>query len=95
MSRTDELFEAIDCNDIDLATELLREDSDLADSEIGTPPPIHWAIYRDNPQMVELLLDYGADIERRDTDRNATPLDYAIVVRGRAGAEILCNRDRR
>ena len=79
MPNVEELCQAIEDNDINRAKELLSIRSVLADSVQGTPPPIHWAIYHDKRQMVELLLDHGADIERRDQDRNATPLDYAIV----------------
>ena len=47
--------------------------------ELPTPPPIHWAIYDDKRKVVELLLEHGADMELRDQDRDATPLDYVIV----------------
>lgn len=79
MSDVRDLYQAIDDNTIERARELLSLDDRLADSTEETPPPIHWAIYRDNSAMVELLLDYGASIERKDQDRDATPLDYAIV----------------
>lgn len=79
MHGIDQLCRAIETNDLGLASELLATQRDLADSIEGTPPPIHWAIFHDKRRMVELLLEYGADIERRDQDRNATPLEYAIV----------------
>lgn len=79
MPNVEELCQAIEANDINRAKELLAIQNDLADFVEGTPPPIHWAIYQDKRQMVELLLDHEADIERRDQDRDATPLDYAIV----------------
>ena len=79
MPTVEELCRAIEANDIEMAEKLLAAHGDLADSNEGTPPPIHWAIYQDRWNMVELLLDHGADIERRDRDRGATPLDYAIV----------------
>ena len=79
MSAVDELCRAIEANDARQARQLLAIQANLADSGDGTPPPIHWAIYCDKRQMVELLLDHGANIERRDQDRDATPLDYAIV----------------
>ena len=79
MSVTQELGRAIEANDGDKARHLLTTHAGLADSTEETPPPIHWAIYQDKREMVELLLDHGADLERRDQDRDATPLDYAIV----------------
>ncbi len=66
MPNAEELCQAIEANDINRAKELLAIRSDFADSVEVTPPPIHWAIYQDKRQMVELLLDHGADIERRD-----------------------------
>ena len=79
MSDVRKLYEAIDDNAVDRAAALLSGDRGLANSTEETPPPIHWAIYKDNCAMVALLLDHGADIERKDQDRDATPLDYAIV----------------
>ncbi|MGH1483816.1 MAG: ankyrin repeat domain-containing protein [Geminicoccales bacterium] len=79
MSDVQDLYQAIDDNAIERALKLLARDGGLADSTEETPPPVHWAIYRDNAAMVELLLDHGACIERKDQDRDATPLDYAIV----------------
>ncbi|MDH3692972.1 MAG: ankyrin repeat domain-containing protein [Gammaproteobacteria bacterium] len=79
MPRADELYEAIEANDICKIKRLLEQDRDLVEAIDETPPQIHWAIYQDKRQMVELLLNHGADIERRDQDRDATPLDYAIV----------------
>ena len=73
MATVDELGGAIDANNLDEVKELLAASSGLADSPEGTPPPLHWAIYRDRPEIVGLLLDHGADIERKDQDRGATP----------------------
>ena len=42
-------------------------------------PPIYWAICRDIRGAVKALLNHGADLVLRDQDRNATPLDYAVV----------------
>ena len=79
MSKAGELGKAIERNDLGKARELLETDNRLADSSEVTPPPLHWAIYNDQSRMVELLLEYGARLDHRDKDRNATPLDYAIV----------------
>ena len=79
MSRSNDLYHAIDEGRIDQVREILKMDQTLADSSAETPPPIHWAIYRDRLHIVELLLDFGANIERKETDRNSTPLDYAIM----------------
>lgn len=79
MSETEDLCSAIEAGDIGRARRLLTSRPGLVNSTEGTPPPLHWAIYQDRPRAVELLLDHGADLELRDRDRDATPLDYAIV----------------
>ncbi len=73
------LAAATEANDPQTAARLLEEDHALANCRDETPPPLHWAIYRDRPRIVELLLDYGADIESRDQDNDATPIRYAVV----------------
>jgi ankyrin repeat protein len=47
----------------------------------GIPPPLHDCIYHDKPEMLEWLLDHGADIERREQDYGSTPLNCAVVMR--------------
>jgi hypothetical protein len=51
----------------------------LVNSAEEAPPPIHWVIFRDKRGAVEALLNHGADFTLRDRDRDATPLDYAVV----------------
>ena len=79
MAGVDELYEAMQMDDQDRVRRLLQADGALAEAVGETPPPIHWAIWKGTTQIVGLLLDHGADIERRDPDRNATPLHYAII----------------
>lgn len=79
MSTVDVLYEAIDADNIETASKLLSRDNHLVNARERTPPPIHWAIYKNRAKMVEILLDSGADIELKDQDREATPLEYAIV----------------
>ena len=92
MPSSNELCQAIEANDINRAKELLAIQGDLADSLEGSPPPLHWAIYQDKSRMVELLLDHGVDIECRDPDRDATPLDYAIVYARKEIIPVLVSR---
>ncbi len=79
MGSLDQLYDAIDADDLSQAKSLLAAQPELVDSVEETPPPIHWAIFQDRLQMIELLLDRGASLELQDQDRNATPLDYAIM----------------
>lgn len=44
-----------------------------------TPPPLHCAVLWNQPEIAEILLDRGANIEMRDPDRSTTPLRYAII----------------
>ncbi|MGI9436276.1 MAG: ankyrin repeat domain-containing protein, partial [Geminicoccaceae bacterium] len=79
MTDVDDLYEAMQMNDQSRVRRLLQADAALVGAVGKTPPPIHWAIWQGKMEMVELLLGHGADIERRDPDRNATPLHYAII----------------
>ena len=92
MHRVDELYGAMSANNTGRIQELLAIQPDLANSVDETPPPIHWAIFQDKRQIVELLLDCGADIELRDGDRDATPLDYAIVYARKEIIPVLVSR---
>ena len=74
------------------ARRILEEDAEAIENIDETPPPIHWAIYNDKPEMVELLLNHGANIERRDQDHDATPLVAAVVVRRKDIIPILMAR---
>ena len=78
-SRSEDLYSAIDADDVDRIERLLTMSPDLVNSTDETPPPIHWAIYRDKRRAVETLLNHGAVLAIRDRDRDATPLDYAVV----------------
>ena len=73
------LAAATEANDVEAAAQLLREDRSLTNSRDETPPPLHWAIYKDRPRIVKVLLDHGADIEGRDQDNDATPIRYAVL----------------
>ena len=44
-----------------------------------TPPPLHCTVLWNQPQMAEVLLDAGAELEMLDPDRQTTPLRYAVM----------------
>ena len=73
------IYDAMDADDVELAKRFLTEDKTQVESVDLIPPPIHYAIYDDKPRFVEVLLDHGADIERRDPDFASRPLTYAVV----------------
>ena len=89
MTDTEELYDAIEADDARRIVQLLTRQPRLVDSLNETPPPIHWAIYRDKRRAVEALLDRGADLDLRDQDRDATPLDYAVVYARRESIRML------
>lgn len=75
----EDLYRAIEADDVDRIVQLLTLRPGLVNSTEQMPPPIHWAIYRDRRRAAKALLDRGADLALRDRDRKATPLDYAVV----------------
>ena len=79
MCSTDGLYRAIEADDVDRIERLLKMRPGLVNSAEQAPPPIHWAIYQDKRRAVKALLDHGTDLALRDRDRDATPLDYAVV----------------
>ncbi len=74
-----ELSNAIEFGDVVVVKSLLQRFPDIVNHPNWTPPPLHCAILWNQPDIVELLLDHGADIELRDPDRQTTPLRYAIM----------------
>lgn len=79
MSQILDLYAAIEAEDTATIRKLVSDRPDIVNSKEVTPPPIHWAIYLNKRNAVERLLEHGADMELKDQDRDATPLDYAVV----------------
>ena len=73
------LSDAIETGDYHTASSLIQQHPDIVDHPNWTPPPIHCAIYWNQPRIAELLLDNNADIELFDHDRQTTPLRYATM----------------
>ena len=91
-SKLHELTAATEANDAEAVARLLKEDRALVNCKDETPPPLHWAIYKDRPRIVEMLLDYGADIESRDQDNDTTPIRYAVLYGVARSYERRCRR---
>ncbi|MEM7455216.1 MAG: ankyrin repeat domain-containing protein [Planctomycetota bacterium] len=70
---------AIENGDIAVVRRLIHECLELVDHPDWVPPPIHCAVLWNQPLVIELLLDSGADIETLDPDRQTTALRYAIM----------------
>ena len=75
----EKFYEAISSGDTDLIRSMLADEPTLVNSKEATPPPLHWAIYDDQIGVVKTMLAFDPDLELTDQDRDATPLDYAIV----------------
>jgi hypothetical protein len=89
------IFDAIDANDFDLASQIAAADPTAVESPDVIPPPLHCCVYDDKPEMLEWLLDHGASIERREQDYGATPLTSAVVMRRKRIIPILVARGAR
>ena len=70
---------AIESGELDTVETLVRLHPELVNHPAWTPPPIHCAVLWNRPEIAELLLDHGADLEMLDPDRQTTPLRYAIM----------------
>jgi hypothetical protein len=90
--RPPSIYDAIDANDFDLALRVITADPAALESADTIPPPLHDCVYHDKPEMLEWLLDHGADLERREQDYGATPLTSAVVMRKKRIIPILVGR---
>jgi hypothetical protein len=86
------IYSAIDANDFDVALRIVTADPAAVESPDCIPPPLHSCVYDDKPEMLEWLLDHGANIERREQDYGATPLTSAVVMRKKRIIPILVAR---
>jgi uncharacterized protein len=69
--------------------ELLARDRTLADAvDEHRKTPLHLAAEHDHPEVAELLLDAGADLEAW-TSWGATPLEWAGVLGSRRAGDVL------
>ena len=73
-----EFFQAVKMGDIIQILKTLRLNSDLCnDRDKLNRTPIHWACRRGYDQLVQILVDYGADVSVKDS-LGKTPVDMAI-----------------
>src|SRR5262245_2687200 len=73
------IWDAFDAKDYALAERILADDPEQLEGVDCVPPSLHGCIYEDLPEILEWLLDHGANIELREQDYGGTPLDGAIV----------------
>lgn len=73
------IYDAMDADDVEMAKRILTEDKSQLEAVDLIPPPIHYAIYDNKPQFVDVLLDHGANMERTEPDHQSRPLTTAVV----------------
>jgi len=77
---THNLCEAVWTGDVERVRELIRLGAEVNGCREDGHSPLHLAIEQLYDEIVELLLDAGADIERRDEDGGWTPLIHAVDI---------------
>ena len=90
--RPPSIYDAIDANDFELALRVITDNPAAIESVDGIPPPLHSCVYADNPEMLEWLLDHGANIERHEQDYGSTALNCAVVTRHKGIIRTLLKR---
>jgi ankyrin repeat protein len=62
---------------LDILQQMVEEDPDVVNQRgPDGQVPLHYAV---SYEVIDFLLDNGADIDRRDIDHNSTPAQYAII----------------
>jgi len=86
------VFSAIAAGDAAAIQRLVEENPDALDRRLsrfeGGQTPLHFAIRRKRPDLVQLLIELGADLEAGDGS-GRTPLEVAIMSGDREAIELL------
>jgi hypothetical protein len=86
------LWDAVDAKDYALAEQILKDDPDQLEGVDDIPPNLHGCIYEDKPEILEWLLDHGADRELPEQDYGSPPLKTAVIHRHQRIIQILIQR---
>jgi len=79
--RPPSLYDAFEADDFQLGLRIIGDDPLALENVDSIPPTLHFCVYNDRPEWLVWLLDHGANIELREQDYGATPLDTAVVHR--------------
>ncbi len=71
------LYVTDNTNNVEIARLLLKAGANPNIKGFGGITPLHTAVFKGNPEMVELLIEYGADVNAKDEMKGETPLDLA------------------
>ena len=83
------LHAALAAGDLSAAAALVQADPGIVSSPDEIPPPLHWTIYQQQPQMAAWLIDRGADLSLEDPDHGTSPLVCATIMGQREIMEFL------
>jgi uncharacterized protein len=85
----DAIHKAANRGDLEAVREILASgtDPDARDSYGGTA--LHAAMFQDNMEIVQLLIDHGYDVNAQGSSNGYTPLHDAVWAGNLAAAEIL------
>lgn len=86
------IWDAFEAKDFALAEQIIAHDPDQLEGVDWVPPTLHACIYADLPEIFEWVLDHGANIELREQDYGARPLNTAVVHRHKRIIRILVER---
>ena len=86
------IFSAIATGDLDVIRSFVEQQPQALDHRLPAryngQTPLHFAITRNRPDILSLLVDLGADLDAPDANRQ-TPLEYALLRNDGAVAERL------
>ena len=88
------LHGAVYAKALDTVQGMLRAGADPNDQDDDGLTPLHVAVILDRPEIVEVLLEGGADQRIQDFVLGWTPLHYAAAEKSTASAKILLNDQR-
>jgi hypothetical protein len=90
--RKPSMWDALVAKDYALAERIIADDPDQLEGVDWVPPSLHSCIYEDQPEMLEWLLDHGADMELLEQDYGSPPLKCAVIHRHKRIIRILVER---
>ncbi|MCT4612103.1 MAG: ankyrin repeat domain-containing protein [Clostridia bacterium] len=87
--KSDEIHKAANRGDLDMVKEILKTspDVDIRDSFGGTA--LHTAMFQENIEVVETLIDAGYDVNAQGTSNKYTPLHDAVWANNIDAARLL------
>jgi|GEM_PF-6062395 len=86
-----DLHSAVESGDLQSVKSLIKSGADTNFND-GRGMPLHAAVALDQPDIIELLLNAGSDINALETFQNATPLHMAVFRNNVSVVKLLVSR---